>query len=166
MARNRRDTDDDAFDANGVLRDGRSTRISSTLRDAASDGRSMFDASLHKPGHRFASTTADGIVKITVSDARQRSYNDYEATMSSAWKRTADAEGRPGAACTVRNYQYRDFFGAPGHIDDSGICVPDDLGDDETADSQRDARRDSKETMDELYLQRDREQSEAWKSRT
>jgi hypothetical protein len=114
----------------------------------------MFDASLHRPGHRFAS--ADGGVRVTVADVREQAYRSYEDAMSSAWKRTADAEGAEGAACTVKNSAYPRSFGSAGHIK-NGVCVPD---------QSRDSRDDGEhqQTLDELYLERDREMANAWRN--
>jgi hypothetical protein len=184
MARSRHDDDSDPrnpFDRRGVLKDGRSFRVSATMRDSADrltdvqravlataavlDGRTMIDGSLHKPGHRFAS--ADGGVRVTVSDTRKAAYDSYEQHMSGAW-RTADTEiGRPGDVCTVRNDAFPRDFGSAGHYDEDGICTPDRLlGGDTDETDETDETDDSKQTMDEVYAQHDAEQAAAWRTRT
>jgi hypothetical protein len=159
MAR-RYDDDDDVFDERGVLRDGRSVRTPMAMRDsmrvaiarnAASldDGR-MFDASLRRPGFRHADSRT--------LDATERAYSDYENAQANAW-RGADAEGGvEGALCTVKNAEYPEAFGSRGHLVRVGnklVCTPD---------RRDDARRDSKQTMTDLYEQYNAEMADAWRT--
>ena len=133
-----RHDDDDAFDAFGILRDGKSTRVSVMMRDAAmsplqrsvmADGLrrdaarrlGLADAAaLHKPGQRFCT---DEAARARVEEV----YQDEKRKLQDAWRKpVADAAGeflgaRPGDKCTLD--------GQPGHLDHRLRCVPDDKQD-------------------------------------
>jgi hypothetical protein len=165
MAR-RYDDDDDAnpYDANGILKDGRSVTVPMMMRDAMrrdiarnaaslDDGR-MFDASLRRPGFRHADSRT--------LDATERAYSDYENAQTNAW-RGADAEGGvEGALCTVKNAEYPEAFGSRGHLVRVGnklVCTPD---------RRDDARRDALPVRDEreqTYAAYQSYAENAWRSR-
>ena len=143
------DDDDSPFDKRGVLKDGRSIRTPMFLMDATQraiathlhDGHGNRDLVGHRPGH-VVSDASDA------NDARDAAYRLYDEQLTNAW-RTGGVEGREGAVCTVRNGEYPEHFGAPGHIRD-GVCTPDELLDE---DELRDMRplRDGL-TLDQLQF--------------
>jgi hypothetical protein len=82
----RHDTDDDAFDEHGILKDGRSYRVRMTARDsltpvqrAIASRRQLSDqeAASCRPGFRYGSRPA--------SD-RQNLYDAYDAEVSNMWQ--------------------------------------------------------------------------------
>jgi hypothetical protein len=130
----RLDDDDDAFGPDGCLRDGKSTRVSVMMRDAAmtplqraiaedtarrpsgvvfGDGS---DLARHRPGPRRC---ADAAARDAVEQARA----EWIAEMCDAWRKPiADVSGeargqRPGDQCTIN--------GAPGHLNHRLECIPD-----------------------------------------
>jgi hypothetical protein len=137
MAAARHD-DDDPFDEFGVLRDGRSVRVSMQMRDAAMadsqrDAARRFDdrLALHRPGPRY-STDQAGI------DAKAKAYADSVVELTTAWQRkpVADADtgfgsgefqgAMEGDVCTVREGGVDE--GSPGHlrmVSGKLTCVPD-----------------------------------------
>lgn len=94
--------DDDAFDANGILKDGRSFRVSLHLLDSAQRAVHdhvgelakvhVLDLSLHQPGfvtegHRpVADRRAD----------REAMYSHYDAELSERWKSPVTEAGGHG----------------------------------------------------------------------
>ncbi len=166
MVRNLQHDDDDAnpYDARGVLKDGRSVRVPTAMRDsmrtdiarhAAVLDAPMFDAASRRPGFRF---TADA----SMLDATERAYSDYENAQTNTW-RGADAEGGvEGALCTVKNSEYPEAFGSRGHLVRVGnklVCTPD---------RRDDARRDALPVRDEreqTYAAYQSYAENAWRSR-
>jgi hypothetical protein len=93
---------DDDFDENGLLRNGRSTRVRMMTRDSAADEHlTIVDAfgnggaALHRPGARYAvqagagstdagagSTDADA----THADARDEAYRQHDAEEARRWQ--------------------------------------------------------------------------------
>jgi hypothetical protein len=126
MAHRYDDDDDDAFDERGLLKDGRTARISMQMRDAALTPRSIAQdaarrfglrdaADLYAPGPRFC-TDAAGL------ERKAEAYRQMCTELCDAWRTPAtDAGGsrgqRPGDQCTIN--------GAPGHLNERLDCVPD-----------------------------------------
>ena len=100
--------DDDALDENGLLKDGRSVRISMMMRDSA-DGltdlqRSVRDhfaparvvdafgdagAGLHRPGSRYlvaGAGTVDHAKQVMADHMRREARDQYIADLQNAWK--------------------------------------------------------------------------------
>jgi hypothetical protein len=85
-----RDVDEaEALDENGVLLDGFSMLLPTTLRDALTPLRVTAanggTAGLHRPGYRIADAN---------DDARLRAYDEYRRDIENAW-RGSGAEGTP-----------------------------------------------------------------------
>ena len=153
----RHDDDDDAFDEFGVLRDGRSVRVSMQMRDAAmADGEArdaaqrfgLSDAmDMHRPGQRLCT---DAAARNAVEQARAEGIKEDE----NAWRTpAANSEtgfgssefrgARPGDQCTIN--------GAPGHLNHRLECVPDKRSQDSASSVPR--------TMDAATAQRIRDQA-------
>src|SRR5208283_1377137 len=111
---------DQALDEDGCVRNGYSVMVPMTMQDARmplrrSIAQRIVDgdgtiAGLHRPGFRVPTSR--------VSDARaalDRAYAERDFNDANAW-RTGGREGAEGSACTVRNGEYSEYFGAPGHI--------------------------------------------------
>jgi hypothetical protein len=77
MARTFRHIDDDAFDEDGLLKDGHSVRVPLMLKDALHDG--LGGAPGRKPGFAF---TRDSASRGRVAAA----YEDYEEAQQNAWR--------------------------------------------------------------------------------
>jgi hypothetical protein len=113
------DDDEDAILQNGILRDGAHLRVHMYAKDgaplpgftdvqraiAASHDAVTFDASLHKPGHRFPSGTTDAAKRAAM-------YADADRALSDAWRSKAPPTGsypegtsHEGSACTVDGAQ-------------------------------------------------------------
>jgi hypothetical protein len=92
-------TRDDAFDENGLLRDGHSSRVRMTMRDSADERVTIVDAlgcggfALHRPGARYAaqagatdagagSTAADADPK----DPRIEAYQQHDNAEARRWQ--------------------------------------------------------------------------------
>jgi len=136
--------DDDPFDANGMLKDGRRVRISMQMRDAAlrdqrrgrrvkydpagrlvsweeeelDDGMTLHDGRGNPCGHRPGYLVTND---AAARSAKARAYRDYESDLTNAWRNpTGDAEGYDpediGESCTVKNEDYPTDFGSPGTI--------------------------------------------------
>jgi hypothetical protein len=138
--------DDDAFDENGILRDGHTVRVPLQMRDAMRRASNMRDGghhrlerdpyARHRPGQRFGDMAA--------LDAKERAYREYEQRQCDAWK------AREGDLCTIN--------GAPAHLNAQLECVPDRR--------EKPSRIDSTPTNDaraEAYAAYDREMSNAWR---
>ena len=116
-------TEDEALDADGILRDGFSVSVPMTMRDSVQravaqnlhDGHGNRDMVGHRPGF---------IMDANANDARQRAYDEYDRAKATEYLGDARREGREGTICTVRNAQFPRAQGAPGHVR-NGICVPD-----------------------------------------
>ena len=105
MAAARHD-DDDPFDEFGVLRDGRSVRVSMQMRDAAMadsqrDAARRFDdrLALHRPGPRY-STDQAGI------DAKAKAYAGSVVELTTAWQSEA--------CCRCRHWLRQGVSGCAG----------------------------------------------------
>jgi hypothetical protein len=86
-----RKLNDDDFDENGVLKDGRSIRVPMMMMDAVQRGVAQLHDGRGGPvGHRpgFAVTT-----DATALDAKEEAYADYHADLVSAWKRDSPPAG-------------------------------------------------------------------------
>jgi hypothetical protein len=163
MTRNYDDDDDDSpFDENGVLKDGRSVRVS--LMDATRARQQLHDGKGGQPGHRPGFAFTD----TSVRDRREQAYQDYERDLCNSYlnvdaEDAKDAESYRAAAlgsvCTVKGEEYPDDFGAPGHVRRVGgelVCVPD---------RQSASADDHALTMDEIYETYDRELRDSWRTR-
>ena len=126
----KRYNDYDPLDENGVLKDGRSVRVS--LMDAMSvrqQPRShLHDGHGNPVGNRPGFVVCDAFSR----DRRQESYEAYELEVTTAWKRDAREPGsiatQEGDLCTCRSPEYPDDFGSPGHVrwhNGRLTCVPD-----------------------------------------
>ncbi len=86
--------EDDAFDENGLLRDGHKMRVQQTMRDAMTplqskiatkrarltDGNGNSDVcALSRPGVRL-------LADASVNDAREAAYQEYLDYMTNAWR--------------------------------------------------------------------------------
>ena len=105
--RNEREIDEsEAFDRNGCLRDGVSTRVSMRFRDArmtdlqravaadAANRRPVFDAFGHPAGHRPGAVfTNDQAAR----DAKAAAYRQYDEEIGRAWQQT-NPRGKSAAA--------------------------------------------------------------------
>jgi hypothetical protein len=163
--------DDDAFDERGILRDGRSVRVSMQMRDAAmtrhtgqrqqtSSKNRITDGTgnplgLHRPGWRIP-TVQD---RRATRDALQR----YETQISNRFKcgdgerlcDDCDGEGFvDGIVC--------DACGSDGVLpeDERGTCAKSNFGS-----TNEGARSDSAMTREQLYDAYDRELGEMWRTR-
>jgi hypothetical protein len=149
------DDDDDAFDANGLLKDGRSTRVTmrdslTPLQQAIAEARASrinvvdaqgATAGLHRPGSRYIN---DADAYAPTAAARRQAITDT----ADAWRKppggaAIDDEGNP---CTVN--------GAPGTLvrqRDGGLaCV---------ATKQKDSTTDARATAWAAMVDA---QSQAW----
>jgi len=122
------DDDDNPVDKNGVLKDGARVRVplylmDSTQRAVAANAAHLHDGHGggigHRPGHI---TTNDAAMHAAVD----RAYALRDEEDRNAWRIGSGREGAEGSVCTVRNGDFPDYFGAPGHIVD-GIATPDAL---------------------------------------
>ena len=129
--------DPDAFDARGILKDGRTARVPTRLRDGQSlpyDVRkTLTDAERTalrgcQPGYRFAADSQ------SMRERRQwaaDAYTSHEYELTNAWRdgnggRRFGSAGQPGDQCTIN--------GAPGHLERRNgqlQCVPDGEDDDD-----------------------------------
>ena len=94
------DTDDDAFDGSGVLKDGRSYKVPVQFMDTVSrsvrnrfarihDGNGDSGAALQRPGFRVADAFARDEAKVA--------YQQYEAAIQNEWRNIRPADfGGPG----------------------------------------------------------------------
>jgi hypothetical protein len=194
MARNVRQIDeDDAFDENGILRDGRSIRVHMMMRDGADHLSDLQRAVLTDAATREAIATRDATARSfglrdglalsrpgfryntsdTADTNREKLYDGYQRDMGERW-RGADSSGQPaGAQCTVREGGGK--YGAEGSpgimqmIDGELRCVAT-RRDDSRSDSRRDDSGSNNEShqsrMEKLYAARDADLSEAWRSRS
>lgn len=120
-------TEEEALDADGILRDGFSVSVPMTMRDSVQravaqnlhDGHGNRDVVGHRPGFIIDAHDA--------RDAVEEAYRLRDEADQNAWR--ADAKetwGTPGDQCTVREGG-RDE-GSPGHLRRIGnrlVCVPD-----------------------------------------
>jgi hypothetical protein len=167
----------DAYDDDGILKDGRTVRVSMQMRDATMMHRanSVTDGTgdslgLHRPGYRVIGDTV-------ARDAKANALRDYEKRLTSAWR---DDNGDPdddgddngvgsiefmgaqeGDLCTVRNAQYPLSFGSPGHIR-NGICTPDSP---RRSRSAADPASDSANERRRALADYDRTLREAWRTK-
>lgn len=100
MARTTRYTiEDDPFDENGVLKDGRSARVS--LMDAMSAREHqrphLHDGRGNPVGHRPGFLVSDASVR----DEREQAYADYEADLVVAYKRNGRLTSVPDTRYAV-----------------------------------------------------------------
>jgi hypothetical protein len=130
-------TNDDDFEIiNGkkILRDGRVYRRSMYLMDGGSrtddrgpmritDAAGNGGLALNRPGYRCLLEDDAGI------HAKAEAQRQYLKDLQNAWRGDAGNEGMvEGAACIVRNAEYPNDQGMPGHVRRIGgrlICVPD-----------------------------------------
>ncbi len=96
--RQRYEDDDDAVDARGVLRPGRSVRVPTMLRDSASDsgdggdtGRRVFAAdgtdfaAGSRPGFRIMAADSSRFARAGYA-AKQAAYSEYTQDLENRWK--------------------------------------------------------------------------------
>jgi hypothetical protein len=119
-----RDDDDDVFDSNGILKDGKHVTVSMFMKDglpnpdltpaqrvaaavaATRDAMQTFDSNLHRPGFRRAATgTADSVAAATARDA---AYADYNRRQSDAWRGTTDDKAPPAGSYPATDYDEGD----------------------------------------------------------
>jgi hypothetical protein len=129
------DNEDD-FDEQGLLRDGRTYRVPLRMMDGVSraiadhikqtvDITDHFgDASLglHRPGFRKLDGGNEGDAILRKAEMRDRAeaYQDYERDAESGWKTDAWGAQNAGDVCTIN--------GNPGHlkmVNGEMTCVPD-----------------------------------------
>jgi hypothetical protein len=125
----RHDDDDDAFGPDGLLKDGRRSRVPMLLKDGSTVELEDWQreiiyahrvglsdaADLHRPGPRFSTDEA-------ALDAKQAAYLEMVRDLD---YRTAP---KPPAALAPRGQQPGDVCtinGAPGHLNHRLECVPD-----------------------------------------
>jgi hypothetical protein len=122
--------DDYAFDEDGCLKDGHTARFRMAMKDAMAmrDRPRVTDGFGRPPGSRPGFLISDH-----GRQAKQQAYLDYENWVGNRWR---DQEPNPpvgaqaGDVCTVRNAEYIDHQGEPGHmrwVAGALICVPDSL---------------------------------------
>lgn len=148
----RHNDDDDPFDERGILKDGRSVRVSMMDAEAVRHRLNLHDGAGHSPGHRPGFAFSD----VSIGDEREQAYADYEADLTSAYKMDAGEGTREGDICTVKNAEYPNAFGSPGHLrrrNGKLVCVPDEPRSRDTM------------TVDQAYAQYEKELSERWKGR-
>jgi hypothetical protein len=189
-----RNDDDDVFDSRGVLKDKKHVTVSMFMKDgspnpdltpaqrvaaavaATRDAMKTFDASMHRPGFRYAATgTADSAAAADAAiTARDAAYSDYQRRQADAWKtgKTKDAppdgaysadEASEGDLCTIN--------GAPGKLcamDDNDewlICIADNPGDDNSTGDSRTAHdtRTAQQIKDAAYLSYQNDIENAWR---
>jgi hypothetical protein len=139
---------DDAFDENGLLKDGHTARVPVHLRDGLPNPpvrRRALDAADRealascRPGYRYPNLAHDSMRerRAWAADA----YAEVEHRLQNAWRDSNGNTGfgssgfrgqQEGDACTVRGQEYPDSFGSPGHLERRNgrlVCVPDDSDD-------------------------------------
>jgi hypothetical protein len=184
----RRHEDDDDFDENGLLKDGRTFHVPIKMMDSyqrdvarhfgkrqrslvtAADGSTM---GLHRPGARIA----DGGYRA-LRDEAERERDRYIHDISNAWRKPnnvaddADTEARAGAirnALLSRGHDPSDVEEYLNSVDDDDL-LEGDIGDHVAAFEQGNNGRDAKSItihqrmrLDELYRQRDQELANEWR---
>jgi hypothetical protein len=127
-------TSDDAFDERGCLKDGHVARVKMTMRDGqpvrtfapVHDGHGLRPG--HRPGFLIDANRAG-------RDEKAQAYADYDFQISRAYLDQPTGAGsvdplgaQEGDICTVRNAEFPDDQGAPGHVrmlKGRLVCVPD-----------------------------------------
>jgi hypothetical protein len=173
--------EDDAFDEDGLLKDGHVARVRMSMKDAMSmrDCPRVTDAFGNRPGHKPGFIVSNDARQ---RDARAQAYADYERDLARAYKDQPPAGAYPysaaaeGGACTID--------GRPGRLVKQGdwlVCkpttsfngsangddAPDPDLDPELAQSDRrtvaDIQKAHSMKMARLYAQRDAELSQQWR---
>ena len=115
-----------------VLPDGGRLRVSLDMMDSVQrqiarpnivDGNGDNGLALNRPGYRI-------VTDAYARDEVRRAYWEVEQANINAWRgndTTGNLRSRPGDKCTCRGREFPDYQGAPGHLDQEGTCVPDDL---------------------------------------
>ena len=157
--------EDEAFER-GVLRDGVTLSVPTSMRDSMRDSDSLKHRAANdsrirvkdafggeagrRPGFAFTEDQA-------TCDAKRQAYKDYDARKTNEWRDQGEDDpdideffgsgefigAQAGDACTVRGAAFPLAQGAPGHLrefDGKLVCVPDSMDYDATDDSQRDAK--------------------------
>jgi hypothetical protein len=169
----RHDDDDGPFDAFGILRDGRSVRVSLMMRDAAMADSMQRDAArrfglgdalaLHKPGQRLQ---VDEAARAHVEEV----YQDEKRKLQDAWRKpVADAAGEFRGAqendvCTVREGGVGE--GGPGHlrmVNGRLVCVPDQRRQDSASVPRTMTADAAQKIRDEAWLASVQELENAWR---
>lgn len=156
---------DDAFDENGLLKDGQRSRVRMTMRDS----RGVL-GNVNRPGYRLP--------QINDRQPTRDAHAAYEQELRDAWKNPVRDDsgagsddfigGQIGDTCTVRGGDFPDAFGNPGTlqlVNGQLTCVPNDYDPDDFSDSRRDSRR--KPVHDDrarALAERDAELRDAWRS--
>jgi hypothetical protein len=105
------DTDDDAFDSSGVLKDGRSYKVPMRFADGVlgssrnhlariHDGNGNSGVALQRPGFRVADQYARDEVEVA--------YQQYEAAIQNEWRNVRFADfGSPGVGSKENAYNHQ-----------------------------------------------------------
>jgi hypothetical protein len=188
-----RHDDDDAFDENGILKDGRSVKFEardSLQKDVAkhfqrpapvhvTDQFGDAGLGLHRPGFRLGHA-GDRALRDSERQEAEDAYAAYDHTLTNSWKRRDAMAADPGeAAVEARAASVRNALLNRGHHRDDiedflASCDDSDLLDRDVSQhvqsfesaGERDARTvavDRRLRLNELYLQRDREYADQWK---
>jgi hypothetical protein len=136
--------DDDDFDEEGILKDGRSLRVPLTMadswqRDMVRSLSRVTDASgnagaFHRPGFR--------VVDAAASDAKETAYAEYDSRVANAWRDADNDRGisgfgvselrglEIGSSCTVKEgggkFGAEDSRGTVQLVEGVKRCVADD----------------------------------------
>jgi hypothetical protein len=154
-------SDHDAFDRNGVLRDGVYMRVPLTMRDAMrardakpqfTDGRTTDPLALQRPGYRIPIVNDRRVVRDAYEHYETSLVNRYRVgdgvQCAQCYGSGEDEDGEDCSMCSGSGVM-------PGG---NGDDLPDPASDNRTIDQH-------KQTMDQLYRQRDEELSNAWRQK-
>jgi hypothetical protein len=180
--------DDDAFDENGLLRDGRHVTVPLFMKDsgkpnpdltpaqkvaaavaATRDAMNTFDASMHRPGFRYGTPAATHTADSAAITARDAAYSSYDRRQSDAWRgKTKDAppdEGGYSADDHSEGDQCMTSNGEAGTLqasdDDDNwlICVANDGG------GTGDSKKTPQQIRDAAYESYDTDITNAWRNK-
>jgi hypothetical protein len=168
------DADEEDALQNGILKDGHHLTCHMFAKDgaplpgftdvqraiAATHDAITFDASLHKPGPRYATGTYDTAAHDAAITARNAAYEEYQATITDAWRSKSAPSGSYPAAnganvgdnCTI-NGSPGTLRAIPGH-DGWLQCVAD----------TNDSRPDTQQIKDSAYSEYDLQIQNSWRT--
>jgi hypothetical protein len=187
------DDDDDAFDSNGILKDGRTFKVPTRMLDGYqrdipqhfnrprrpfitdASGDSTFG--LHRPGFRLAAGghAGDRALRDASDEEVRSAYDRYNYDITNAWRHRdedeaddAETEARAGAIRNALISRGHDPDDIEDYLDscDYDDLLDRDLGEHISAfESNNNNNNDQvkRRRLDELYRQRDAELSQAWK---
>jgi hypothetical protein len=164
-----RDDDDDAFDERGVLKDGRSYRVTDSLpahydEVRVTDGGGHSGLALQRPGFRVADA---GNVGKRMRDEIDAAYADVENDLTNAWKNKPPTGFGSGEFIGQREGDLCTIDGAPGRLcrDDDGelTCMADHPSGERDARTIDERMQDHKLRMTEEYNAYDRALRDAWR---